>query len=168
MCFKYVFNASLFWLASSSNYHRDSIFNIVRRYLIRSATAVVPVLSIYVLKVLRIPRKFSGWQFSNMAILSLYVSDISDISDVSDSGLSLILTLMMLLAHYSSAYAFIRGIGGGLICAWMPALIQLGFLWSFMYVDVFILVTVEPSQIVTLQSAVKVSYLRSDYIIYIS
>ena len=86
-----------------------------------------------------------------MAILSSYISDVDN------AKLRLILTLMVLLAWFYSSLFLIKVIDGGSICAWMLALIQLGFVWSFMDVDFFPLRTVFSAHVVNLQIAIRFS-----------
>ena len=111
--FKCAFFVLLFWMANSSNYHRGCPCNILCIYLIRPANVLVLVPSIYILYFFRSPRKYSGWPFSKVSILSSYSYDASD------SGLCCIFTLMIFLVHYYSSYSLIRWISGGSIRDWI-------------------------------------------------
>ena len=74
---------------------------------------------IAILKLLRSARNSSGWPSLNMDMFILYVYGLG-------KGVFLhILTLMVLLEHYSSSYTVMSKIGGDSIHACTSALIQL-------------------------------------------
>ena len=73
MNFKCALFVPVFWISSLSNSRSAYPCNRVRRQFIFSSADVVPVPSIAVLKLFMSVRNYSGWPFSNVTILSLYI-----------------------------------------------------------------------------------------------